>query len=54
MENISYTELWEKNKERILEQDRIRHEMNIKWAVKRIKSDKTDPKITFEKFLNNN
>jgi hypothetical protein len=30
----SYREWWEQNKERILEEDKLRHEMNMKWKVK--------------------
>ena len=30
----SYREWWEQNKERILEEDKLRHEMNMKWKIK--------------------
>lgn len=30
----SYREWWEQNKERILEEDKLKHEMNMKWKVK--------------------
>jgi hypothetical protein len=30
----SYREWWEQNKERILEEDKLKHEMNMKWKIK--------------------
>jgi hypothetical protein len=30
----SYREWWEQNKERILAEDKLRHEMNMKWKIK--------------------
>ena len=30
----SYREWWEQNKERILAEDELRHEMNMKWKIK--------------------
>jgi hypothetical protein len=31
----SYREWWSQNKERILEQDKLEHEMNMKWVIKK-------------------
>lgn len=30
----SYRQWWEQNKERILKEDELRHEMNMKWKVR--------------------
>ena len=40
-----YQQWWAKNSERVLANDEVRHNMNMKWAVKKVMSDKKLPKL---------
>ena len=51
MNNIEYQKYWAANSERILAEDELRHNMNMKWAIKRVMSDKRLPKILAKKSL---
>lgn len=45
MNNTDYQKYWAANSKRILAEDELRHNMNMKWAVKKVVSDKKLPKL---------
>lgn len=50
--DLEYQKWWAANSERILAQDELRHNMNMKWAFKKALSDKSDPKKQLIQFIN--